>query len=195
MLELGSLDDARRKVLADAQRTLAGIKRVVAEPTDSIDATMAVLLTVRRQAQEYLNQIQHQQMIISAAEWLVRHGVAGVPLRWLWNPRQSGDRSGPDLVGLEGDVTRVCAEVSAQEDAVGVVDAQMRRALTRLTEMEGRRFYFVRTVSMKRRAVTKIVKSGWDIAVVQIALQPDLPGLIQSAPLTSLAIARVADAR
>jgi hypothetical protein len=195
MLELGSFDDARRKVLADAQRTLAGIKRVVAEPTDSIDATMAVLSTVRRQAQEYLNQIQHEQMIIGAAEWLVRHGVAGVPLRWLWNPRQSGDRSGPDLVGLEGDATRVCAEVGAQEDAVGVVDAQMRRALAKLTEMEGRRFYFVRTASMKRRAVTKIVKAGWDIAVVQIALQPDLPGFIQGVPLTSLAATRGADAR
>jgi hypothetical protein len=195
MLELGSFDDARRKVLADAQRTLAGIKRVVAEPTDSIDATMAVLSTVRRQAQEYLNQIQHEQMIIGAAEWLVRHGVAGVPLRWLWNPRQSGDRSGPDLVGLEGDAARVCAEVGAQEDAVGVVDAQMRRALAKLTEMEGRRFYFVRTASMKRRAVTKIVKAGWDIAVVQIALQPDLPGFIQGVPLTSLAATRGADAR
>ncbi len=195
MLELGSFDDARRKVLAEAQSRLAGIKRVVAEPYESIDAAMTALSTVRRQAQEYLNQIQHEQMMIAAAEWLVRHSAGGVPLRWLWNPRHSGDRGGPDLVGLEGDAMRVCAEVSAQEDAVGVVDAQMRRALIRLAGQEGRRFYFVRTVSMKRRAVTKIVKAGWDIAVVHITLQPDLPGLVQNAPLASLAATRSAVAR
>lgn len=171
------------------------MKRALDEPAESIDDTVELLTRIRRQAQDHLNHIQHQQMIVCAAEWLVRHGVAGVPLRWLWNPTQSGERGGPDLVGLEADDVRVCAEVSAVDEPVGVVDTQMRRALTKLAAMEGRRFYFVRTVSMKRRAVTKVVKGGWDIAVVQIALQPDLSMLPQGSPRLSLAGASLAGTR
>jgi len=194
MLELGSFDDARRRVLAEAQKTLAGLNQLMSEPAESIDDTVELLTGIRRQVQEHLNHIQHQQMIVCAAEWLVRHSVAGVPLRWLWNPRQSGERSGPDLVGLEGEVVRVCAEVNAVDEPIGVVDSQMRRGLTRLAAMEGRRFYFVRSVSMKRRAVTKVVKDGWDIAVVQIALQPE-PRLLPRVSAFSLAGASLASNR
>jgi hypothetical protein len=63
---------------------------------------------------------------------------------------------------------RICAEVNALEEPVGVIDAQMRRALAKLAALDGRRYYFVRTSSMKRRAVTKVLKAGWDIAVVQV---------------------------
>jgi len=194
MLELGSFDDARRKVLADARKSLTGLNRLMAEPAESIDDTVELLTSIRRQVQEHLNHIQHQQMIVCAAEWLVRHSVAGVPLRWLWNPRQSGERGAPDLVGLEGETVRVCADVSAVDEPIGVVDTQMRRGLTRLAAMEGRRFYFVRSVSMKRRAVTKVVKGGWDIAVVQIALQPE-PQLLPRVSACSLAGASLAGNR
>jgi len=102
-LNSGSFDDARRKVLADARKSLTSLNRVMAEPAESIDDTVELLTGVRRQVQEHLNHIQHQQMIVCAAEWLVRHGVAGGALRWLWNPRQSGERGAPDLVGLEGE--------------------------------------------------------------------------------------------
>jgi hypothetical protein len=185
MLELGSFDEARRGVLADAQRALAGIKRVAAEPAESIATTIAVLTGVRKQAQDCLHQIQHRQMIISAAEWLVRQRTGGESLRWLWNPR-STDHEAPDLVGLEGNAVCICAEVNALEEPVGVIDAQMRRALAKLAAMEGRRFYFVRTASMKRRAVTKVVKAGWDVAVVQISPQPELIATSRGVPLGSL---------
>jgi hypothetical protein len=38
MLELGTFEDARSKVLANAERMLLGVKRVVAEPVDSVEA-------------------------------------------------------------------------------------------------------------------------------------------------------------
>jgi hypothetical protein len=185
MDELGSFEQARRSVLADAQRTLAGIKRVAADPADSIAATIAVLHGVRKQAQDCLQQIQHQQMIVSAAEWLVRHRAGGESLRWLWNPRSS-ERGTADLVGLEGDAVLVCAEVNALDEPIGVSDAQMRRALSKLAAMDGSRYYFVRSGSMKRRAVTRVVKSGWDIAVVQIAPQPEFPAMAHGPALLSL---------
>ena len=94
-----------------------------------------------------------------------------------------------------GETIRVCAEVNALEEPVGVIDAQMRRALARLATLEGRRFYFVRTASMKRRAVTKVVKAGWDIAVVQIPTGALGPSLAFGGTLTSLAAAPVDTSR
>jgi hypothetical protein len=186
MQDLGSFEDARCSVLADAQKTLAGIRSAAAQATESVAATIAVLTGVRKQAQDCLHQIRHQQMIVSAAEWLVRHRAGDESLRWLWNPR-SADRGAVDLVGLEGDAVAVCAEVNALEEPVSVSDTQMRRSLLKLAAMNGRRFYFVRSASMKRRAVTKVVKAGWDIAVVQIAAQWELPSTAHAVSLVSLA--------
>jgi hypothetical protein len=187
MLELGTFQDARAKVLQDAGRLLAAIRRLVGEPVDSVDAAVAVLTSLRRQAHEHLSQVQHQQMIVCAAEWLVSQGIATPSMQWQWNPRHTNDHVGPDLLGLEGSTIRLCAEVNALEEPVGVIDAQMRRALAKLAAIQGRRFYFVRTVSMKRRAVTKVLKAGWDIAVVQVALQPPAASLASAMPLSSLA--------
>jgi hypothetical protein len=187
MLELGTFEDARRKVLGDAERMLIGVKRVVAEPIASVEAGIALLSSLRKQAHEHLNQIQHEQMIICAAEWLLQHGFASDATRWLWSPRHNAESAAPDLLGKDGETIRVCAEVNALEEPVGVIDAQIRRALTRLATLDGRRFYFVRTASMKRRAVTKVVKLGCDIAVVQIPLRPAGLALSLATPPTSLA--------
>ena len=189
MLELGTFEEARSKVLANAQRLLAGIRRIVAEPVDTVEAGIVVLTNVRKAAHEHMSQVQHEQMIVCAAEWLLNHGIATAAVRWQWNPRHSSDHAGPDLLGLEGDTVRICAEVNALEEPVGVIDAQMRRALTKLAALQGRRFYFVRSSSMKRRAVTKVVKAGWDIAVVQMPLQSATAKLPPALTLTSLAAA------
>ena len=81
MLELGTFEDARSKVLANAERMLLGVKRVVGEPVDSVEAGIALLSSLRKQAHEHLNQIQHEQMIVRAAEWLVQHGMASTDTR------------------------------------------------------------------------------------------------------------------
>jgi hypothetical protein len=183
MIELGPFEEARSQVLANAQRLQRAIQRLVAAPIDSVDAGMDLFASLRRQAQEDLNQVQHEQMIVNAADWLLRQGVAPASTVWQWNPRGSADRTGPDLLGRDGDVT-LCAEVAASEDPVGVIDAQMRRSLLKLAALDGRRFYFVRTATMKRRAATKVVKAGWDIAVIQIGLQP--PAVPHAAGVSAL---------
>jgi hypothetical protein len=175
MVELGTFEDARRQVLSNVQRQLAGLRRVLAEPVETVEAAALLLGSLRRQAHEHLNQIQHEQLIVAAAEWLAAHGVGSADTVWHWNPRSRSDHAGPDLMGSECGVVRVCAEVNALEEPVGVIDAQMRRALAKLASLDGRRFYFVRTTSMKRRAVTKVVKAGWDVAVVQVSSQASLP--------------------
>lgn len=190
MLELGPFEEARHQVLASAQRLQRAIQRAVAEPIHSADAGMALFASLRRQAQDDLNQIQHEQMIVNAAEWLLRQGVVSAATQWQWTPRHGIDRSGPDLLGRDGEAT-VCAEVAASEDPVGVIDAQMRRSLAKLATLDARRFYFVRTVTMKRRATTKVIKAGWDIAVVQIDLQPRVAATTASVSTTTLATNRI----
>src|SRR4029453_13888834 len=105
--------------------------RGVAEPIESIDAGMSLLSSLRKQAHEHLHQIQHEQMIVCAAEWMANHDVGSPAIRWGRNPRHSNDHASPSLIGMENDEVRVSAEISAMEEPVGVIDAQMRRTLTR----------------------------------------------------------------
>jgi hypothetical protein len=44
----------------------------------------------------------------------------------------------------------------------------MRDTLLKLNQMEGPRYYFIRTAVMGNRAVTKVAKSALNVAVVRI---------------------------
>lgn len=180
MRELGSFDEAHGRALAGAQRLVAGVQRVVAEPVDSVADGIALLASLRKLAHDQLMVLQREQMIIGAAQWLVKNGMADPGTRWQWSPRSGGDAQ-LDLIGHDGERVVACAQVAAAEEPGGMVDAQMRRALSRLAASDGRRHYFVRTAAMKRRAATRVAKEGWDIAVVYLA-----------APLTTMADARAA---
>jgi hypothetical protein len=182
MVELGTFAEARSQVLANAQRQLQALRRALAATVESVEEGALLLGSVRRQAHEQLNQLQHEQLIVTAAEWLVAHGIGSADTVWHWTPRSRSDHAGPDLMGSAAGGARIVAEVNALEEPVGVIDAQMRRALAKLAALDGRRYYFVRTSSMKRRAVTKVLKSGWDIAVVQVTAPAPL-----AMPTTSLA--------
>lgn len=54
------------------------------------------------------------------------------------------------------------------KDWQGMLDARMRDTLRKLNEMEGDKYYFVRTKEMEKRANTKVTKNKWDIKVVII---------------------------
>jgi hypothetical protein len=161
-------EHARRELLADVQRRLLMLQRMNSEPVESIDDAMTRLHLLRRQALDDLNEIQRDYLLVLAAEWLVAHGMAAASTRWQLKPR-AGGADLPPLVGRDGDIVTISAEVNASDEPIGAIDAQMRRVLFRLSTMPGRRFYFVRSASMKRRAVTKVIKAGWDVAVVQLA--------------------------
>ena len=168
MSNLESFEHARHELLADVQRRLLILQRLNSEPVESIDDAMTRLQLLRRQALDDLNEIQRDYLLVLAAEWLVAHGMAAASTRWQLKPR-AGGADLPPLVGRDGDTVTISAEVNASDEPIGAIDAQMRRVLFRLSTMPGRRFYFVRSASMKRRAVTKVIKAGWDVAVVQLA--------------------------
>ncbi len=177
---------ARHELLADVQRRLHALQHLSSEPVDSIEDALVRLQLLRRQALDDLNEIQRDHLLVLAAEWLVAHGIATASIQWQLKPRPGGaDLS--QLVGREADAVTICAEVNPAEEPAGAIDAQMRRELFRLSAMPGRKFYFVRSATMKRRAVTKVIKAGWDVAVVQLAHD----GPLASAPALAMTSLRV----
>ncbi len=174
MLELGTLEDARTRILESAQRAVLAVRRLENVPVQSIEDGVAQLTVLREQAHDSLIHIRRAQLIVRAAEWLLSHDHGNQSTRWHWCPRRTADPGEPDLQGCEGQVT-LSAMVVAAHSTEGSGEAQLRRALAKLATMPGRKFLFVDTTALKRRAVTRILLTSWDISVVQIAL-PDATG-------------------
>lgn len=170
MEQLGTFQEAHQKVLADINRFLATICRLSSLPCASADVGIGILDRLRKETYEDLNQIQHEHLIVRAAEWLLAERKCPPETQWLWNPRQTGDSSEPDLRGLHSGAAVISAEITTSEKPVGTIDSRMKKTLVKLAEMQGSKFYFVRTTQMQQRANTKITKGGWAIEVVQLAV-------------------------
>jgi hypothetical protein len=151
MLELGTLDDAREKILQDAQRAVLALRRIDYPPVESIQDGVAQLTALREQAYEHLVQLQRAQLIVRAAEWLLEHDLGNTDTRWHWNPRRRADQDEPDLQGSANERIIVSAMVAASHLADSALDARLRRSLSKLASLPGKKFLFV------------------DISVVQIA--------------------------
>jgi hypothetical protein len=167
---LGTFEQAKQKVLADVQRFVATIRELAALPFTTCEAGVGILDRVRRETYEDLNQIQHEHLILCAAEWLLAQAICEPSTQWSWNPRQTGNHQEPDLRGMDGNTIVVSAEITTSERPVGVIDTRMHKTLRKLAAMEGSKFYFVRTQAMERRARTKVEKAGWEIRVVRLAV-------------------------
>lgn len=57
---------------------------------------------------------------------------------------------------------------TALEKPVGTIDTRISNTLTKLNSMPRRKFYFVRTISMEKRARTKVQKAGFAIEARKI---------------------------
>ena len=169
MQPLGAFTEAHLKVLTDTRRCLATIGRLSATPCATAEAGIAILGRLRIEAYEDLNQIQHEHLIVRAAEWLEANAQHESGTIWSWNPRQTGDNSEPDLRGTLRGAVVVSAEITTSERPVGTIDKRMHSTLTKLSEMAGLKYYFVRTEAMRMRAVTKTAKAGWSISIVRLS--------------------------
>lgn len=168
MNHIGTFADARIKVLADVQRFLGTVQRVAATSISDVESGIAVLKQLRGETYEDLNQIQHEFMIVCAAEWLVTQKRCPADTLWSWNPRQTGTADEPDLRGKHGGFVVASAEVTTSGSPKGLIDSRMRSTLLKLSSMEGERFYFTASPSMCRRAQTKILKGAWQIEAVHL---------------------------
>jgi len=173
MLELGTLEEARSKILEHAQRAVLAVRRLEGVP-ESIADGITQLTVLREQAHESLTHIRRAQLIVRAAEWLLAHGYGNSTTRWQWCPRRAADPGEPDLQGGDGQVT-LSAMVVAACATEGSGETQLRRSLAKLSTLPGRKFLFVDSTALKRRAVTRVLLTSLDISVVQIA-EPDAAG-------------------
>jgi hypothetical protein len=166
MENIGNLNSAEQKVLADSSLLLKTLRENCAtEPTSAADA-VSVLANIRDLAYENLNQIQHEYLILLAAKYLTEEAIVPAETFWQWNPRQTGGSSEPDLQGTVGAAVLISAEITTSRRPIGTIDKRMRTTLAKLNVFAGQRFYFVRTSAMATRASTIVRANDYTIAVV-----------------------------
>jgi len=168
MERLTNIQQAQSKVLADVREFLHTVRQL-SESAESLQEGVDRLRKIRSAVYENLNQIQHEHLILEGLNWLQDNGHAKANIDWYWNPRQTGDAKEPDLLAKDNGQILLCAEATTSERPVGLIDSRMRDTLTKLSQMSGHKFYFVRTQAMAQRARTKIERNSWGIEVVQIA--------------------------
>ncbi|MBX4932180.1 hypothetical protein [Rhizobium bangladeshense] len=166
---VGALEHCRQKLWEDVQRLAQATRRFSATTLHSIDQAVPVLADYRKEIYEELNQIQHEYALVRAMEWLNVHRPDLGGLVWYWNPRAGGTKDEPDLRGADLDGVRISAEVTTSPHAKGVLHSRMKRTLAKLSLMEGEHFYFVVGTRIERQAQTSIRKTGYNIAVVNLA--------------------------
>ncbi len=163
-----NLDKAEGKILEDLRQCLESIRKISSKDLISVSQGIDVLRRLRKAVYEDINQIQHEEMALRAVRSLQENDFLNQKLDWYWNPRQTGDDSEPDLRAAKNDDIVLSAEVTTSERPEGKIDQRMSDTLAKLSNMQGHRFYFVRTDSMEKRARTKIEKGGLQIVVRNI---------------------------
>ena len=167
---LGTLPEAHAKIWADTQQLITLIAGLASRDVGSLDVGISLLRSIREESYEELNQIQHEHLILVAAEWLVAEKRCPPDTLWYWNPRQTGDSSEPDLRGCVDATVLVSAEVTTSKAPIGTIDKRMAGTLSKLAKMEGQLYYFVRSTAMHKRAQTKITKAQWRIEAIELVV-------------------------
>ena len=168
MEAIDSIDEATEKVLSDMNAFIQSVRQQSNDDVIDLSSGLSRLRNIRSSVYENLNQIQHEYLILQGLMWLNNNNHALVDTQWYWNPRQTGDSSEPDLRGVLNGVVVVSAEATTSEKPQGVIDTRMKKTLEKLNDMDGSRFYFIRTPLMERRANTKITNNTLQITVVKI---------------------------
>lgn len=168
MERIENIEQAKEKVLTDMNAFLSSIRGFVGENVSELGAGLSKLRRIRSSVYENLNQIQHEYLILQGLIWLNSNGHASADTQWYWNPRQTGDSTEPDLRGMLNGRVVISAEATTSEKPQGVIDTRMKNTLGKLNEMNGEKFYFIRTDPMEMRANTKVRSNGWQISVVKL---------------------------
>jgi hypothetical protein len=168
MKPLGDLDTEAERILREARELLAILRQHVKDQPSTVAEAISILSAVRHEIYEDLNQLQHEYLIIKAANWLREANYIPEGGDLFWNPRQTGDDKEPDLAISRNGKRVVSAEVTASKSPKGLLDTRMAKTLTKLNVMEGEKFYFVCTSEMRQRAETKISKAKWPIRIVTL---------------------------
>jgi hypothetical protein len=158
---------AEAKVLRDVREIVLKLRRLSERDVKDVCDGIARIREIRSSVYEDLNQILHECLLLRSVTWLLANGFDS-NVMWEWNPRQTGSANEPDIRGSVNGRVLVSVEASTSETPQGILDSRMRNTLRKLSQMDGKKFYFVSTDEMARRAETKKCKAGWPIKVVKL---------------------------
>jgi hypothetical protein len=168
MEKIINIGQAKEKILSDMNKFINNIRRFTEKDISSLSDGLVKLRNIRSSVYENLNQIQHEYLILQWLLWLSKNGFNQPEIHWYWNPRQTGDTEEPDLRATVNGKIVLSAEATTSENPQGVIDSRMRDTLIKLNQMEGSKYYFIRTTAMENRAHTKVAKSRLNVEVVKI---------------------------
>lgn len=166
MDKIGDISAAESKVLEDVKAFLSEVRGIVEKEPESASEGVALLSQLRDVGYEELNQIQHEYLVLIAAKWLVENKHVSIDAEWYWNPRQTGGANEPDLEARKGTEIVVSAEITTSRRPIGTILERMKKTLVKLNGFNGKRFYFVRTESMKEKAEAEAKTKQQNITVV-----------------------------
>ena len=159
---------AEADLLERLRGCIATIQQIVATGASDIPAGVALLRLVRSRAYEDINQLQHEALLLEAAARLRTLRPDLVAMSWFWNPSNTGTGKEPDLRIMSGSEIVVSVEATASERAIGTITARLKRTLSKLQDMPGDRFYFVRTQHMLEAAQREIRLANYAITPLTI---------------------------
>lgn len=172
---MGTIEECRLKVKHDVNRLLKTVQRHSSSTISTVEEGVIFLAALRKEVYEDLNQIQHEYASIRALEWLTSHDASNASLIWYWNPRAMGSANEPDLRGQLGLEVQVSVEVTTSSAPIGVIDQRMAKTLAKLSQMNGKQYYFVISSSMATRARTKVAKAGYGVTVIDLSEDHGVP--------------------
>jgi len=167
MKRINDLSLMETEVFSEIKTLISKTSSATRENPSNLTEGINILGHLRKDIYEDLNQIQHEAMILRAAKLIGSNDYRGKNVVWYWNPKQTGSKKEPDLLGKIAGKTVVLAEITTSEKPSGGIDKRIAHALQKLEDVgkKSRRIFFVRTQEMRRRAETKAQKKGFKIEI------------------------------
>jgi hypothetical protein len=167
MLQMKSLREEDAILLEKIEDTLEVIKQLSNKVMTGLDEGIQILRDIRKKEYENINQHQHSNLILKARKWLEsKENYQNA--EWYWHPRQTGGSDEPDLHAKRKGAIILSAEITTSEKPQGTIKERMNNTLRHLNGMEGERFYFIRTDSMKKSAEKVVNDSSYKITVIML---------------------------
>ena len=168
MRALKNIAEDEADILSRLRACVARIQKLITPSIPDISSGVTLLRLLRSEAAEDINQLQHAALALEAARNIQAEHPETASLKWFWHPFQTSGINEPDLQARKGTKVVISAEVTASESPDGTIAVRMAQTLKKLQTLPGKRFYFVRTEPMRKRAQTKVRKGGFDITVATI---------------------------
>ena len=168
MKPIGSLQSASENILKEAKSLLMTLRQHTESTPEDIVEAIRILEDIRNDVYEDLNQLQHEYLTLKAVEWLQSQYPFPNEAIFYWNPRQTGDETEPDIALEHRGNRLISAEVTTSKIPMGLINSRIATTLEKLNQMPGKKFYFVRSDKMHKRAKTKVERSKFDIQVVNL---------------------------